>query len=506
MVRKLSRDCETRQDTDEMVSQRRQRVLIAPGTALLLAFLLMFQFVGSVHAQSVTLAWDPNVDTVLGYKVYRSEQPGSFSPPSVSSLLGTTSYGDATVQPGHTYYYVVTEVSTSGVESGYSNEVQAVIPVVPALVTNKAPTVNAGADQTITLPATATLTATASDDGLPNGALTYQWGIVSGSGVSLSATNTASVKATFTAAGTYTFRVTVSDGQLSASDDVIVVVNAALITNKAPAVNAGADQTITLPATATLTATASDDGLPNNTLTYQWSVLSGSGVTLSATNTASTKATFTAAGTYTFRVTVSDGQLSASDDVIVVVTAATTNNKAPTVNAGADQTIMLPATATLTATASDDGLPNSTLTYQWTVVSGIGVTMTNPSQASVQVSFAGAGTFTFRVTVNDGQLSASDDVAVVVSAATSDLTITISKNGNTINGGAITPVYVQAPSTQVQKLELLIDGQIQATTTGTSLSFRWKTNKVSRGSHTVKANAYVGQVIVATKTLTVDLL
>jgi fibronectin type 3 domain-containing protein len=505
MVRKVSRNCKTGQDVD-MGSQRRQRFLIAPGTVLLLAYVLMFQAVGSVHAQSVTLAWDPNIEPVMGYKVYRSEQSGSFNPPSISSLVGTASYTDATVQYGHTYYYVVTAVSTSGVESGYSNEVQAVVAVVPALVTNKAPTVNAGADQTITLPATATLTATASDDGLPNGALTYQWGIVSGSGVSLSATNTPSIKATFTAAGTYTFRVTVSDGQLSASDDVIVVVNAALITNKAPAVNAGADQTITLPATATLTATASDDGLPNNTLTYQWSVLSGSGVTLSATNTASTKATFTAAGTYTFRVTVSDGQLSASDDVIVVVTAATTNNKAPTVNAGADQTIMLPATATLTATASDDGLPNSTLTYQWTVVSGIGVTMTNPSQASVQVSFAGAGTFTFRVTVNDGQLSASDDVTVVVSAATSDLTITISKNGNTINGGAITPVYVQAPSTQVQKLELLIDGQIQATTTGTSLSFRWKTNKVSRGSHTVKANAYVGQVIVATKTLTVDVL
>src|SRR4030095_14071331 len=100
--------------------------------------------------------------------------------------------------------------SSSGQESGYSSQVQALIPAP-----NKAPTVNAGADQTITLPATATLTATASDDGLPNGRCMYQWSIVSGSGVALSATNTASTKATFTAVGTYTFRFTAYDGQLS---------------------------------------------------------------------------------------------------------------------------------------------------------------------------------------------------------------------------------------------------------------------------------------------------
>src|SRR5204862_2107162 len=125
--------------------------------------------------------------------------------------------------------------------------------------------------------------------------------------------------------------------------------------------------------TANLSATATDDGLPNNTLTYQWSVVSGNGVMLQPTNTAATKVTFTVAGTYTFRITVSDGQLSASDDVIVTVLAAATTNKAPTVNAGPDQNITLPATATLTATASDDGLPNNTLTYQWSVVSGSGV-------------------------------------------------------------------------------------------------------------------------------------
>jgi hypothetical protein len=333
--------------------------------------------------------------------------------------------------------------------------------------------------------------------------LTYQWGIVSGSGVSLSSTNTASTKATFTAAGTFTFRVTAYDGQLSSTDDVVVIVNAPATTNKAPAVNAGADQTIALPATATLTATASDDGLPNNgTLTYQWGIVSGSGVSLSSTNTASTKATFTAAGTFTFRVTAYDGQLYSTDDVVVIANAPATTNKAPAVNAGTDQTIALPATATLTATASDDG-PNTALTYQWTLISGTGASINNPTLSSVQVSFTAAGTYTFRVTVSDGQFTASDEVTVVATAAaTSNLTLALSKSGTTI-GGPITPVYVQTDGKQVLRLELLIDGQVEASTTGTSLTYRWKTNKVKAGSHTLKANAYVGQVIVATKTLIV---
>ena len=502
---RLSQNWKAGQTRSEGGSQSWRRILVRPPAVLLLAYVLLFQLVASVHAQSATLAWDADTDPgVAGYRVYRSELSGVFAPPPLtSSLLTTTSFTDSTVQQGHTYYYVVTAVTIIGLESGYSNQVQVDI---PALVTNQPPTANAGPDQTITLPATATLIATASDDGLPNGTLTYQWSVVTGSGVTLTPTNTATTKATFTAAGTYTLRVTVSDGQLSASDDVIVFVNpAATTSNQSPTVNAGADQTITLPATANLTATASDDGLPNGTLTYQWSVVSGTGVTLTPANTATTKATFAAAGTYTLRVTVSDGQLSGSDDVIVIVKAAAiTTNKAPTVNAGADQNITLPATATLTAIASDDGLPNGTLTYQWTVVSGTGATLTNATSAIVQISFAAAGTFAFRVSVSDGQLSATDDVIVVVNPASSDLIITISKNSSSLTG-AILPVYVLTTSTQVQTLELLIDGQRQATGTGTSLTYRWKTNKVASGGHTFQANAYVGQVITATKTLTVTL-
>jgi fibronectin type 3 domain-containing protein len=46
----------------------------------------------------------------------------------VASANAATSFVDGSVQSGQTYYYVVTAVDTSGTESGYSNQVQAVIP------------------------------------------------------------------------------------------------------------------------------------------------------------------------------------------------------------------------------------------------------------------------------------------------------------------------------------------------------------------------------------------
>jgi hypothetical protein len=94
---------------------------------------------------------------------------------------------------------------------------------------NTAPTVNAGADQTITLPSTASLSGTASDDGLPNppGAITTTWSRVSGPGtVTFGNANALSTTATFSAAGAYVLRLTASDSVLTSTDDVAITVNA----------------------------------------------------------------------------------------------------------------------------------------------------------------------------------------------------------------------------------------------------------------------------------------
>ena len=76
---------------------------------------------------SVDLSWDSTADAV-GYNVYRSTVSGGPYTMINSSLDGTTTYTDSTVVSGQTYYYVATSVNSQSQESGYSNQVQAVIP------------------------------------------------------------------------------------------------------------------------------------------------------------------------------------------------------------------------------------------------------------------------------------------------------------------------------------------------------------------------------------------
>jgi hypothetical protein len=92
--------------------------------------------------------------------------------------------------------------------------------------------------------------------------------------------------------------------------------------NIAPSVNAGSDQTITLPSSATLNGTVTDDGLPNppGTVTTTWSKVSGPGaVTFGDANALDTTADFSQSGTYVLRLTADDGELTAIDEVTITV-------------------------------------------------------------------------------------------------------------------------------------------------------------------------------------------
>src|SRR6185369_11493878 len=119
---------------------------------------------------------------------------------------------------------------------------------------NQAPSVNAGLNQTVTLPANAILSGTVTDDGFVNGSLNTTWSVVSGPG-SVTFTNsvtgmsgaagqqitlTPSTSATFSVAGTYDVQLTATDGQFSVTSDVIITVNA-IATNRSPVVTTGAN-------------------------------------------------------------------------------------------------------------------------------------------------------------------------------------------------------------------------------------------------------------------------
>jgi ASPM-SPD-2-Hydin domain-containing protein/centrosomal CEP192-like protein/HYDIN/CFA65/VesB family protein len=78
---------------------------------------------------SVDLTWTASQSSgVVGYNIYRSIVSGSGYTKVNGTVNSDTSYTDTTVTAGLTYFYVAKAVDGNDVESGPSNEVQAVIP------------------------------------------------------------------------------------------------------------------------------------------------------------------------------------------------------------------------------------------------------------------------------------------------------------------------------------------------------------------------------------------
>ena len=82
----------------------------------------------SVTPYSVALSWTASTSTVTGYNVYRGTTSGGPYAQLNSSSFTAVNYTDSTVTAGVTYYYVVTAVNSSNVESTDSNQATAVIP------------------------------------------------------------------------------------------------------------------------------------------------------------------------------------------------------------------------------------------------------------------------------------------------------------------------------------------------------------------------------------------
>ena len=87
---------------------------------------------GTSAQHSVSLNWSPSsTQNITGYYVYRSTTSGTgFGKlnPSNPVSASITQYADATVQAGQTYYYVVTAVNSSNVESSDSNQTTVTVP------------------------------------------------------------------------------------------------------------------------------------------------------------------------------------------------------------------------------------------------------------------------------------------------------------------------------------------------------------------------------------------
>src|SRR4030095_4652971 len=188
----------------------------------------------------VTVSWEDNSDNETEFVLERNLNGNAFAllstvKANVTQVIDTTITQSATVN--NVYCYRVAAANDIG-KSAWSNI--ACFTVAKA-VSNQAPTVNAGPDQSITLPALATLTGTVTDDKLPNppASVTVTWSKVSGPGtVTFATPNAPQTTATFSLAGAYVLRLTANDSVLQASDDISITVLAAAAV-KVPSVPTG---------------------------------------------------------------------------------------------------------------------------------------------------------------------------------------------------------------------------------------------------------------------------
>ncbi len=295
------------------------------------------------------------------------------------------------------------------------------MPVVDAGVANKAPVAAAGVDQSVFVGAAVNLDGSASSD--PDGqAITYAWAQTGGPTVSIANPNSA--KASFTApsvttATTLVFRLTVSDGSLSATDSMSVTVSPQAV-NRPPVASIVVSSSVASGALVTLDGTMSSDP-DGDSLSFAWAQTAGPAATLANANTS--KATFvapnvTADTTLTFSLTVGDGKGGSNTASANVLVKAPAVNRPPVANAGASQTVVSAAPVTLNGSASSDP-DGDAITYKWSQASGpaaalSSTTVANPSFTAPTVTAATALVFSLTVTDAKGLASAPANVTINV--------------------------------------------------------------------------------------------
>lgn len=265
-------------------------------------------------------------------------------------------------------------------------------PELPNTTPNQPPVANAGTDILIHQPTTATILNGLLSSDADGTISTYAWTKISGpSSFSITSPNSSNTPVTNLVAGTYVFRLTVTDNNgASTSDDVTVVVN------QLPTAKAGNDATIQLPTnTVTVNGAASID-TDGNIASYKWEKVSGpTTFTITSPNSVSTSITNLEAGTYVFRLTVTDnnGATSTDDVTINVITA----NLAPSADAGQGSTFSIVIYLKGTGTDADGTITS----YLWEKVSGPACTIVSPTLANTSAINLQMGTYVFKLTVTD---------------------------------------------------------------------------------------------------------
>ena len=272
---------------------------------------------------------------------------------------------------------------------------------------NSAPAALGGADQEVTAGDTVTLNASESVDlETATSSLRFAWQQVGGSSVTLDNPNTARAQFEAPSVASNTvleFSVTVTDGGgLSDTDTVAITV-----LPSGPLAAAGADQQVDGGVLVTLDGSGSS----GTDVSYEWTEIGGSTVSLSSNSTE--KPVFTApsvseATVVTFQLVVIDGNGLQDSDTVDITILPSESGTTLQASAGADQQVTEGELVTLDATASE----GSGLTYSWEQLSGTTVTLSSSTTAQpvfIAHDVTSPETLSFRVTVQDGDSNTDTD-------------------------------------------------------------------------------------------------
>ncbi|MFA8434719.1 MAG: C25 family cysteine peptidase [Marinifilaceae bacterium] len=312
---------------------------------------------------------------------------------------------------------------------------------------NEAPVANAGKAQTVNEGDVVNLDASASSDPDANTTLTYSWTSVEGLALTGAGTATPSFTAPEVETNkTYTFELTVSDGELEDKTTVVVTVNNV---NKAPVADAGKAQVVKEGTVVRLDASASSDA-DGQTLTFSWTCEEG--VELTNANTATPNFTapeVDAATDYHFVVTVSDGDLESTAKVVVTVNNVDPIQHNLVANAGEAQTVNEGDVVSLDASASTDDDPEASLTFSWICEEGIELTDANTAKPSFTAPEVDAATdYHFVVTVSNGNSEATAKVVITVNNVEPENHAPVADAGEaqTVNPGDVVDLDASASS------------------------------------------------------------
>ena len=352
---------------------------------------------------------------------------------------------------------------------------------------NLVPTVDAGPQQTVDEQTTINFSANATDN--DGSIVQYQWTQIAGSTIALLGANSANASfttPTLTEAQTLTLQLTVIDNEAAtATDTVNIIVNPV---NLIPTVDAGPQQTVDEQATVNLSANATDsDGYITS---YQWSQIGGTTVNLISTDSADTRftaPTLTSPETLTFQLTVVDNEAAITNDTVNITVKPV--NLAPTVDAGAQQTVDEQTIVNLSANATDND--GSIVQYQWTQIAGSTTTLLRANSANASFTaptLTEVQTLTLQLTVTDNEAAiATDTVTIIVKPV---------NLVPTVNAGAQQTVDEQT-TVSLTAIAIDVDGGI--------VSHQWRqtagTTVNLNTANTLNAN-FEAPTITSTQTLT----